>query len=188
MMSASCTGQLLGSEANVVSGLVSVCVVTHNTAPLLLDCLRSIVADAADVCDLEVIVVDNDSNDGTGEMIQAFLPNAKYFLNRPGVGFTRGINQAFCNSCGEFILITTPGTRALPGALRALLEVLQSRPDVGLVGPSTFNADGTPQYTSKRFPSPSIALLRSLEIVGTCGANPCTGLPFFAQLRKYGAH
>lgn len=147
-------------------GLVSACIVTRNARESLQQYLNSIKNSAGDAIPLEIIVVDNESSDNTETMLQEHFPQAKYFYQKPGVGFSKGINLAIQNSTGEFILIATPSTEVSPGCLPRLLNFLRQSEQIGLVGPKIIHPDGSTQHSSKKMPHPQVAMLHTLYLLG----------------------
>lgn len=145
-----------------VPGLVSVCVVTRNASDSLRACLQSICTSAQSQ-PLEIIVVDNDSTDETHAMLQQDFPQARLIHNKPGLGFSKGINQAWQHARGEYVLISTPSSRPQGHCLEAMVQYLATHDDVGLVGPRITNRDGITQYSSKKFPSPRLAFWKMLH-------------------------
>jgi GT2 family glycosyltransferase len=115
---------------------------------------------------VEIIVVDNDSSDDTKSMLENNFPEAQFIFCSPGVGFTKGINTAIQASSGEYILIATPSTQVKDDAILRLLNYLKENSAVGLVGPKILHADGTTQHSSKKMPSPKVAMLHTLYLFG----------------------
>src|SRR3954468_13412460 len=100
---------------------VSVCIVSWNIKELLRDCLNSLKAQAGDLR-YETIVVDNDSKDGSADMVRAEFPWVK--LVEPGVnlGFGRANNLAYKHSTGRWVLLLNPDTVVLDRAVERLLR------------------------------------------------------------------
>jgi len=104
---------------------------------------------------LEIILVDNNSQDGTVEIVANHFPTVKLIINDKNVGFSRANNQALKVSKGRFILWLNPDTVLLPNALDTLVAFMDSRPDVAIVGPKVLNKDRTLQGQCRRgFPTP----------------------------------
>jgi len=129
---------------------VSVVVVNWNTRDLLRDCLASLPHDAEAV-QLEVIVVDNGSEDGSAEMVAEEFPSARLLRNEENLGFVRANNQGLRVSRGEYAWMLNSDTRALPGCVERLVEVAASDPKIGAVAPKLLNPDGSYQYSAGRF-------------------------------------
>lgn len=122
---------------------VSVVIVSFNTKPELLRCLESLTANVS--LPLEVIVVDNASQDGTVEALRHQRPSAQLIANRKNVGFARACNQGLRAARAPLVLVLNSDTEVRPGAVEALVEALQRNPDAALAGPRTLNSDGTLQ-------------------------------------------
>lgn len=96
---------------------------------------------------LEVFVVDNASTDGTVEMLEAQFGDwpALHSIRSPAnVGLARANNIPLEQLTGEYTLILNPDTIPTPTVLRQLAAYLDEHPDVGVVGPKSLYADGTP--------------------------------------------
>jgi N-acetylglucosaminyl-diphospho-decaprenol L-rhamnosyltransferase len=147
-------------------GMISVCIVTRNASSALKRYLDSLLASVGDKTEVEIIVVDNESTDDTRELLEKNYPGVKHIYRHPGVGFTKGINTAIAASSGEFILIATPSTEIIGNAIPQLLDFLKKFPAVGTVGPKVLHPDGSTQYSSKKMPTPKVALLHTLYLFG----------------------
>lgn len=117
---------------------VSVVIVTYNglqdnTAP----CLRSIFNESSDE-DYEVIVVDNDSKDGTRGFLAEMAnkePRLRFLLNETNRGFAGGNNDGIRAATGTIIVLLNNDTLVTPGWLSGLRETLLMDRSIGLVGP-----------------------------------------------------
>ena len=154
----------LPNDMSTDSKRISIIIVNWNTRDLLLQCLRSIRENAADVAH-EVVVVDNASSDGSIEAVRAEFPQARLIANRENRGFGAANNQGLAESTGDFILMLNPDTLVPEGSIRALLDFAASHEDVGIVGPRLVDADGVEQISSfGLFPSPLEAAAHALRI------------------------
>lgn len=132
--------------------LVSVVIVNWNTRELLRGCLASLPRDS-DRVSLEVIVVDNGSEDGSVEMVEAEFPQVRLIRNEENLGFVRANNQGLRAASADVLLMLNSDTEVHPGAIERLVEVLTSDPEIGAVAPRLLNTDGTRQVSSAPFPS-----------------------------------
>ncbi len=137
---------------------LSVIIVSWNVRELLALCLEAVLAEPVRQ---EVIVVDNASTDGTPAMVQERFPVVRLLVNASNLGYTGGNNQGMSQAKGRYILILNPDTRPEPGAIRMMLEFMDSHPEVGAVGPLLLWPDGTVQPSRRRFPSLATGLLES---------------------------
>jgi len=142
----------------------SVVVVSWNTRELLRQCLQSIVdepdveivaagAQPSDAARLaaEIIVVDNASDDGSAQMVQAEFPQVRLLANRHNAGFAAANNQAVAQARGRVLFLLNPDAYLLPGALAGLARFLHEHPEAAVVGPNVLNPDGSWQAAAFRF-------------------------------------
>jgi GT2 family glycosyltransferase len=105
----------------------------------------------------EVIVVDNDSQDGTAESVSGLLPtipNLKLIKNQNN-GFSAGNNLGMKNSSGRYILLLNPDTQVRPDTFEIMLDMMENRPNVGISGCKLIKADGELDLACRRrFPNP----------------------------------
>ena len=132
---------------------VSVVIVNYNTWHLLRDCLASVFADAAESgLDVEVVVVDNGSTDGSPELVEQHFPRVRLVRNTCNVGYAAGTNQGIRASTGRNVLLLNSDTVVCRGALRAMCAKLDARQDLAGVAPKLTNPDGTVQQSCWLFP------------------------------------
>lgn len=144
---------------------ISILIVSWNVRELLRRAIASVLADAGDVR-IEIVVVDNASQDGTVEMLRADFPQVRVIANMENVGFTRGNNQALEMAQGRYLFLLNPDTELERGALAALMGYMDAPENarVGIVGPQLVYADGSLQSSRRRFPKFSTALLESTKL------------------------
>lgn len=131
------------------SPVLSILIVTWNVRDLVLACIDSIHADP-DAPPLEIIVVDNASDDGTAAALVQKYPDVRVLANTQNVGFPRANNQALQVACGQYVLFLNPDTEVHPGTLGACVDELRANPDVGLTGCRLEYADGSVQFEGAR--------------------------------------
>ena len=139
---------------------LSVIIVNWNVRDLLRRCLHSILA-SLPACQLEIIVVDNGSTDGSPEMVRTEFPQVHLLANPDNRGFTAANNQGLAVARGRYVLLLNPDTEVVGDALETLVAFADAHPDVGVVGPQLLNPDGTVQSSRRRFPTLATALLES---------------------------
>jgi GT2 family glycosyltransferase len=131
---------------------ISVVIVAWKAKHYLELCLQSL-ADAPPRRSMEVLVLDNASDDGTVEMVEAKFPWVKLIKSRENLGFAKGNNVAIRQCQGNYIALVNPDVIVFPGCLDALADFLDQNPKVGNVGPRVFEPDMSMQSTCRRFPS-----------------------------------
>lgn len=158
---------------------VAIVVVTHDTREQLRTLLDGIAGDRELVS--EVVIVDNDSTDGTSEMVASHAVAPAYVVNRPGRGFAAAVNQGVRLTTAADVLIATASTRLSLGVVRALRDALRSAADVAGVAPLVRSPDGTVQRHGLFAPRPLTALVVLLGLERFA--------PFRAEAeRYYGPH
>ncbi|MEM6644689.1 MAG: glycosyltransferase family 2 protein [Bacteroidota bacterium] len=139
---------------------VSVVIVNYNVKALLEQVLRSLARAEADL-NVEVFVVDNDSVDGSVEMVQAQFPKVRVIANRENLGFGKANNQAIDQARGRYIFVLNPDTIVQEDTLTAFVRFMDEHPDAGAAGCAILNPDGTFALESRRaFPTPAVAFYR----------------------------
>ena len=123
---------------------LSILIVNWNSASFLRKCLASIYTNTKAV-EFEVIVIDNASYDGCGEMLRAEFPTARFIQNEENLGFARANNVAFQHSRGRHVLFLNPDTEVVGAAIEKILRFIDCTPDAGIVGCKLLNSDLTLQ-------------------------------------------
>lgn len=121
---------------------LSILLVTYHCRDVADACLASIEATKGDLT-CEVVLVDNDSRDGTVEMVRERYPSVRLIASPENLGFAAGVNRAADEAAGEYLLLLNPDTVVHEGALRALLDFARAHPEHGLYGGRTLDPDGT---------------------------------------------
>ena len=115
--------------------------------------------------DGEIFVVDNNSVDGSVEMIKAKFPEVQLIANQDNVGFSRANNQAIRLAKGQYVLLLNPDTVIQEDTLKKCCDVMDSRPVVGGLG--VYMVDGKGNYLpeSKRgLPTPWVAFYKIIGL------------------------
>jgi GT2 family glycosyltransferase len=111
--------------------LVSVTIVTYNSGRFIKRCLESVLEQKYP--QLEVVVVDNASTDGTVDILEPFAGRCRLYYNDENLGFAAAQNQAIALAQGEFILTLNPDVLMLPNFIQALVEAAYMDPKAGTV-------------------------------------------------------
>lgn len=135
---------------------LSVVVVTHNRLRLALQTLRCALA-ASDGIDVELIVVDSGSTDGTPAAVERSLPEALVIRQR-NVGFAAASNRGLRAARGRYVLLLNPDVEIVSGTFAELVATLDAQPQVGAASVLQRAPDGSLLHSIRRFPSASRAL------------------------------
>lgn len=150
---------------------VSVLVVNWNTRDHLARCLISL-RDAEEADQLEVIVVDNGSSDGSAEMVRSEFDGVTLIANDNNIGFTAATNQAYEQAGGDTVLMLNSDTVIPSSAIRECQSYLWAHADVGAVGCRLLNADGSEQSSCFRFPTLFTTWLRASWLANAFPRSP----------------
>lgn len=139
---------------------LSVIIVNYNVKHFLEQCLASAGKAVAGI-EAELIVVDNNSTDGSIEYLAPKFPHVQYIVNKENTGFARACNQGLAASSGEYVLFLNPDTIVPEDCFEQGIRFLQTTPQAGALGPRMIDGSGTFLKESKRaFPSPLTSLFK----------------------------
>lgn len=93
--------------------------------------------------EFEVISVDNDSKDGTTEMIQKEFPQVKAIFNNYNAGFAKANNQGIKIAKGRYVLLLNPDMQVQAGTLQKMVAWMDAHPEAGVAGCKLIKEDGT---------------------------------------------
>ncbi|WP_300433512.1 glycosyltransferase family 2 protein [uncultured Thalassolituus sp.] len=119
---------------------LSIILVSYNTKEHTLKALSSVYEQTEDT-NFEVILVDNDSKDGSLEAVQEAFPQVQSYASGGNLGFAGGVHFGVDRSKGDLILLLNPDTLVLDGAIDKLVQFSRERPDAGIWGGVTLNND-----------------------------------------------
>jgi GT2 family glycosyltransferase len=140
---------------------VSVIIVSYNVKEYLDHAIDSLIRTSED--SLEIVVVDNNSFDGTVAHIMNLYPDVIVIDNEDNVGFGKAVNQASKVAHGDYYLILNPDTVVQENTISTFVNYLEKNKNVGMVGPKILNSDGTLQAACKRsFPTLRVAIPKLL--------------------------
>lgn len=109
----------------------------------------------------EIWVVDNDSQDGSVEMVARDFPQIQLVANAKNVGFAAACNQVIPLVVCDYVLLLNPDTVLIDDSVSELVEYMDRNPQCGAAGPKVLNPDGSLQLACRRaFPTPSAAFFR----------------------------
>lgn len=170
-----------------MNGSLLIVIVNYRTAPMVVDCLRSVAAERASAPGIRAIVVDNASGDDSLERIgraiaeEGWTSWAAVVASARNGGFAAGNNEAIRAELARpepqrarYVLLLNPDTVVRGGALSALVEFMDAHPRAGIAGSRLEDGDGRVQSCRRRFPNP----------LGELESAAQTGL-VSAMLRRY---
>ncbi|MEZ4695513.1 MAG: glycosyltransferase family 2 protein [Rhodothermales bacterium] len=168
----------------------SVVIVSYNTFELTKTAIDTALQAGGGSVDVEVIVVDNDSPDGSASRLAAAFPPRQFpsvsiVAQERNTGFSAANNKGASLASGSVLFFLNPDTIVHDNAIELLYNFIESRTDVGAVGPLVLNTDGTIQASISSFvsarsiirsnfsflfgpPDEDVATPRSVDIVKGC--------------------
>ncbi len=130
---------------------LSVVIPSWNTRAYLAACLDAL--ERAGTPPLEIIVVDNGSQDGSAELVSERYPAVRLIRNPHNEGFARGSNQGMRVARGRYVLLLNTDTEVGPDSLLRLWRFLEEEPAYAAAAPRLVHADGRTQRTVQEFPN-----------------------------------
>jgi len=169
--------QAISRSMDHATMLMSVVIVSYNSRHLLRACLVSIESEPFG----EVIVIDNASSDGSGDMVAQDFAWVRLIKSNSNDGYGAAANRAIASCSSKYILLLNCDTLLQAGALQALYDYLDQHPQVAVAGPSLMNPNGTHQDSCFPFPTPLQVLLRETSLSKIRPDKMSSGSPRFAQ-------
>jgi GT2 family glycosyltransferase len=161
---------------------LSIIIVSWNARKHLVNCLNSILANERGRC--EIIVVDNNSTDGSPEMVESQFPHVKLIRNKENLGFARANNIGIRVCTGRYICLINSDVIVLDGCIDKLMEFMSKNPSIGMAGPRILNPDHSLQFSCFHFPGIRNNLSQALGLNKLFPKSPF----FSEQTMKYWAH
>jgi len=131
---------------------ISIVILNYNDKEYLKRCLQSL-EHCSKSRQVEVIVSDNASVDGSVEMVAAEFPSARVLKNTENLGFTKGNNVGIRASTGRYVFLLNSDIKVLDGCIDAMAQFLDGHPEVGIAGPRILNRDMSHQSSCRQYPT-----------------------------------
>ena len=147
---------------------LSIVIVNYNVKHYISQCLDSVFNSS--LKDVEVIVVDNHSRDGSVEYIKSKYPEVKVIASNHNLGFARGNNLVLRSIKSQYALLLNPDTILTSDVLQRSVDFMDLNPKCGGLGVCMLNVDGTKAMESRRgLPTP---LTSFYKMIGLCKRFP----------------
>lgn len=142
---------------------ISVVIVNFNTRLLLQKCIDSIIEKFGGISH-EIIVVDNNSKDGSVEMVQRRYPGTVLIKNDYNAGFSKANNQGIKIAKGRYVILANSDTEVRHDGLGKMLDFMDENPKVGMLGPKLLLPDGSIQPSASSFTNLFKIMARELRL------------------------
>jgi N-acetylglucosaminyl-diphospho-decaprenol L-rhamnosyltransferase len=130
---------------------LTILIVTWNSWGDLKRCLESIRTSGSG--EVEVLVFDNGSIDGTAEKVRLQFPEVRLEQSPVNLGLPPAVNRGLRAARGEYVMLLDVDTEVKPGTPSRLLEFLHRRPDIALVAPRIYTPEGAIEPSARNLPS-----------------------------------
>jgi O-antigen biosynthesis protein len=139
---------------------LSVIIVNYNVKHFLEQCLYSVQKACLGI-GAEIIVIDNNSTDGSRFFLEPSFPEVNFIWNRSNIGFAGANNQALTIAKGDFVLFLNPDTILSEDCIEKCLQFFIKNKTAGAVGIKMIDGSGKFLKESKRaFPAPLTSLYK----------------------------
>ncbi|MFO8088021.1 MAG: glycosyltransferase [Bacteroidales bacterium] len=139
---------------------LSVVIVNYNVRHFLEQCLKSVFIAGQNI-DMEVFVVDNNSVDGSTDMLRQQFPQVHLIANKTNAGFSKANNQAIKVSSGRYVLLLNPDTVVEKDTFEKIIHYMDEHPKAGGLGVKMMDGQGKFLPESKRgLPTPAVAFYK----------------------------
>ncbi len=165
---------------------LSVIIVNYNVRAYLEQCLRT-VFEAMEQVSGDVYVVDNQSTDGSVEMVREKFPKVKLIANTENVGFSRANNQAIKASEAEYVVLLNPDTVVGEDVFQKVIAFMDAHPRAGGLGVKMIDGTGRFLPESKRgLPTPAVAFFKIIGLTRLFPKSRIFGRYHLGHLPEYG--
>ena len=139
---------------------LSIIIVNYNVQHFLEQCLQSVFKALPNI-NAEVWVVDNNSVDGSVEMVEKKFPEVKLIASKENLGFSKGNNLAIRKSIGQYTLLLNPDTLVEEDTFEKVIQFMDNNPKAGGLGVKMVDGKGNFLPESKRsLPTPTVAFYK----------------------------
>jgi GT2 family glycosyltransferase len=142
---------------------LSIVIVSWNTKGYLRECLQSIEPYRL-LHNLEVIVVDNASSDGSSDIVRNEFPAVRLIQNDKNLGFSKANNIGIAQTSGEYIFLINSDVKLIHDCFIPMVEYMRAHPDVAVLGPRMLDTDLKVRRSTMRFPGLWNTLCRTLGL------------------------
>ncbi len=144
---------------------VSVVIVNWNTREFLDACLSSL-RDTPGMLDVEILVVDNASSDGSQEMVRRKYPEAVLIENQENLGFAKANNIGLRRASGRYLALVNSDVTVPSECLPRIVEYMDGNPGIGMLGPKMLTPSGTWGPSCMRRPTLAIWAAHAFGLSG----------------------
>lgn len=154
--------QLVIPMENILLDL-TIIIPNYNTRELLYQCLVSIYENTAEI-DFEVFCIDDNSSDGSADMVESLFPQVILARNRVGQYYAKNNNYGLKNSRARYACLLNSDTKLLGNTFKQLVKFMDAHPEAAACGPTLLNPDMTVQSCIRQFVGGGTMILQGLNM------------------------
>lgn len=130
---------------------ISIVILNYKSKGFALNCIKSIKESDLGNLQHEIIVVDNNSQDGIREILAWQYPEVNFIQNEANLGMGGGNNVGIRRAKGKYIVVMNPDTLVFKDTFQKLFNLMETNKNIGVAGPLQYNPDRTVQDTCYRW-------------------------------------
>ena len=132
---------------------ISIIIVNYKVKEYIIPCIESIYKYTSKSLRYEILVIDNNSNDGSIDVIKSQFSDVKIYENTENIGFSKAVNQGAETAIGKYIFILNPDTKLIEDSISILFTFLEKNETVAVVGPAIVTESGIKQQSYWKEPT-----------------------------------
>ena len=132
---------------------VSIIIINYKVKEYIIPCIESIYKHTSKSLRYEILVIDNNSNDGSIDAIKSQFSEVKIYENTENIGFSKAVNQGAETAIGKYIFILNPDTKLIEDSISILFTFLEKNETVAVVGPALVAESGIKQQSYWKEPT-----------------------------------
>ncbi len=133
---------------------ISIIIVNYNVKEYIISCIESIYKHTSSKYEFEIIIIDNNSTDGSQNAIKKSFKNIKLFENSQNFGFSKAVNQGVKKATGDYLFILNPDTLFSEDTITKMADEAKSKNLFAACGPMIVNNDG--QFEQSFWKEPTV--------------------------------
>lgn len=141
---------------------LTIIVPNYNTKTLLRQCFSSIYSHTQGIT-FEVICIDDNSSDGSADMVAEEFPSVILVHNKVGMMYAKNNNLGLKMSRARYACLLNSDTMIMANAFGALVSFMDEHPEADACTPTLLNSDGSIQSSVRRFPGVGVLILQGLN-------------------------
>ena len=132
---------------------VSIIIINYKVKEYIIPCIESIYKHTSKSLRYEILVIDNNSNDGSIDAIKSQFSEVKIYQNTENIGFSKAVNQGAETAIGKYIFILNPDTKLIEDSISILFTFLEKHETVAVAGPTLVTESGIKQQSYWKEPT-----------------------------------